>query len=102
MTGGKWTDQEFEWTGSQSRHCHLKEHKFRGKESSSKISTNSEPLLDVRVAMQSKTTKGHRTVITPQGAETWNRRNEVINEALAEEIHTGEQRKKRSKNTAAV
>ena len=40
---------------------------------------------------------------TPQGAERLGRRNEVIIEALAEEVQRGEQRKKRSnKATAAV
>ena len=38
---------------------------------------------------------------TPHGAERLNRRNEVINEALAEEVRRGEQRKKRSDRTAA-
>ena len=37
---------------------------------------------------------------TPHGAERLDRRNEVINEALAEEVQRGEQRKKRA--TAAV
>ena len=37
--------------------CHVKEHESRGKESSSKTLTNSEPLLDAQVAMQSKTIK---------------------------------------------
>ena len=40
---------------------------------------------------------------TPHGAERLDRRNEVINEALAEEVQRGEQRKKRSDSaTAAV
>ena len=33
---------------------------------------------------------------TPHGAERLGRRNEVINEALAEEVRRGEQRKKSS------
>ena len=41
--------------------------------------------------------------VTPHGAERLDRRNEVINEALAEEVQRGEQRKKRSdKATFAV
>ena len=41
--------------------------------------------------------------ITPHGAERLDRRNEVINEALAEEVRRGEQRKKRSdRATVAV
>ena len=40
---------------------------------------------------------------TPHGAERFDRRQEVINEALAEEVQGGEQRKKRSDTaTAAV
>ena len=64
--------------------------------------------------MQSKTTieqKAHsdrcRTRIeecfrtTPHGAERLDRRNEVINEALAEEVRRGEERKKRSDSATA-
>ena len=63
--------------------------------------------------MPSKTTKEHRlTQIAadceskkclrnaPHGAERLDRRNEVINEALADEIRRGEQRKNRSDGTA--
>ena len=39
---------------------------------------------------------------TPHGAERLDRRDEVINEALAEEARRGEQRKKRSDGTAAA
>ena len=39
---------------------------------------------------------------TPQGAERLDRRDEVINEALAEEVRRGEQRKKRSDGTATA
>ena len=39
--------------------------------------------------------------ISPQRAERLDRRTEVINEALAEEVQRGEQRKKRSDDTAA-
>ena len=64
--------------------------------------------------MQSRTTKVHKTTqivaesesknaSEPHGAERLDRRNEVINEALAEEVERGEQSKKRSdKATAAV
>ena len=38
------------------------EHGFRGKESPSKTSTNSEPLLDNWVAMQAKTTKERKPI----------------------------------------
>ena len=37
-------------------------HESRGKESPSKTSTNSEPLLDALVATQSKTTKGRKPI----------------------------------------
>ena len=40
--------------------------------------------------------------ITPQGAERLDRRSDVRNEAPAEEIQRGEERKKRSDNTAAA
>ena len=39
---------------------------------------------------------------TPHGAERFDRRDEVINEALAEEVRRGEQRKKRSDRTTAT
>ena len=39
---------------------------------------------------------------TPHGAERLDRRDEVINEALAEEVRRGEQRKKRSDGTTAA
>ena len=39
---------------------------------------------------------------TPHGAERLDRREEVINEALAEEVRRGEQRKKRSDGTTAA
>ena len=54
---GRWTDQKFEWTRSQSRHCHFQEHESRGKESPRKTSTSSDPRLDVQAAMRSGTTK---------------------------------------------
>ena len=38
---------------------------------------------------------------TPQGAERLDRRSEVINEALIEEVQRGEQRKKSCDDTAA-
>ena len=62
--------------------------------------------------MQSKTTEAHsdrcrmrieeflRT--TPRGAERLDRRNEVINEALAEEVRRGQQREKSDRATVAV
>ena len=73
---------------------HCKEHESVGKESPSKTSTNSEPLLDAMVAMQSKTTKGRTPIqivaeckkclrITPHGTERLDRRGEVIYETLA-------------------
>ena len=40
--------------------------------------------------------------VTPHGAERLERRNEVINEALAEEVQRGEQRKKRCDRTTAA
>ena len=62
QTADEWTGQKFEWTRSQSLHCRLKEHEFRGKDSPSKTSTKSEPLLDAQVATQSKTTKGRELI----------------------------------------
>ena len=45
-TDGRWklAGQKFMWTQSPSRHCHLREHEFRGKKSQSKTSISSEPL----------------------------------------------------------
>ena len=102
MESGQWTDQKFEWTPFQSIRCRLREHESRGKESPSKTLMSSEQRLDAQAAMQSKTTEAQsdrcrmrieeclRT--TPHGAERLDRRNEVINEALAEEVRRGEQR----------
>ena len=102
-------DQKSEWIRSRSRLCHLKEYESRGKESPSKTSNNSEPLLVAQIATQSKTTKGRkptqivaeyelRMSQTPQGAERLDRRSEVVNEALAEEIQRGEQRKEKQQS----
>ena len=81
-----------------------------GKKSPSKTLTNSEPRLDAQDNKRARAHSDHsrqrieeclRT--TPHGAERLDRRNEVTNEALAEEVQRGEQRKKRSdKATAAV
>ena len=86
----------------QSRVCQLKEHESRGKESPSKTSNNSDPLLDAQVGTQTKTTKrahahsdrGRERIeeclrTATQGAERLDRRSEVINEALADEIQRG-------------
>ena len=102
--------ERFEWTQFESRPCHLKEHESREKESPSETSTKSEPLLDAEVATQSRTTHEHKLAqivaecelknasfrISPQGAERFDRRREVINEALAEELQSGEQKKERN------
>ena len=108
---GQWTDQIFERIRFQFLHCPLKEHEFRGKGSPSKTKTNSEPLLDAQVAMQSKTTEGHKPIqivvegelkgclrIAPRGAARLDRRNEVINEALAEDV----QRENRGKRDVTI
>ena len=113
---GQLTDQKFELIPFQSLHCHLREHESRGRESPSRTLNNSDLQLDAQVVMQSRTTREvkhtqidaggeSRTVLrkTPHGAERLDRRDEVINEALAEEVRRGEQRKKRSNEaTAAV
>ena len=77
----------------------FREHESRGRESPSKTLMSSEPRSDAKAAMPSKTTKERRlTQIaadcesneclrnTPHGAERLDRRNEVINEALADEV----------------
>ena len=118
MTDKKWTVDRPEVRGNPIPIPPLpfEEHKSRGKESPSNTLTNSEPRLDAQVAMQSRTTKGAQAHsdrcrkrieeclrTTPHGAERLDRRNEVLNKALAEEVQRGEQRKKRSdKATAAV
>ena len=102
MESGLWTDQKFEWTPFQSLHCRLREHESRRRESLSKTLISSEQRLDAQVAMQSKTTEEHRHTsdrcrmrieeclrTTPHGAERLDRENEVINEALAEEVRRG-------------
>ena len=74
-----------------------------------------EPLSDATVVMGSETARGHRAHsdrcrarlesclrITPQGAERLDRRHEVINEALAEEVQRAEQRKRREDDPAAT
>ena len=67
---GQRTDQNFEWTRYQSRHCLVKEHESKVKDSPSRTSMNPEPLLDVLVALQLKTTKGCRAIqITPLHTE---------------------------------
>ena len=99
----------------QSLHCCSREHEFRGKESPSETSTSSEPRLDVQAAMQSRTIKGHRHTqkrcrkrieerlrTNPHGGVRLDRRSEVINEALPEEVRREEQRKKRSDRAAAA
>ena len=112
MTDGEWTVDRAEVRVDPVPNpsvAILREHKSTGKESPSQTLTNSEPRLDAQVAMQSRTTKGHKPLTsaeresmneclktTPHGAERLDRRDEVINETLAEEVQRGEQRKKRS------
>ena len=118
MTDGSWTVDrpEVRVDPIRSLRCRSREHAFRGRESPSRTLKSSEPRSDAKVAMPSKTTKEHRhTQIdagselknasgnTPHGAERLDRRDEVINVVLAEEVRRGEQRKKRSNGaTAAV
>ena len=109
MEGGQLTGQKFEWTPFRSLRCRSREHAFRGRPS--RTLTSSEPRLDAQVAMH-KRAQAHsdrcRKRIeeclrnTPHGAERLDRRDEVINEALAEEVRRGEQRKKRSDGTTAA
>ena len=69
MVDGQWTEQKFERIQFPFLHCHLKVHGFRGKESQSKTLRSSEPLSDVKVAMRSETTRGHRPIQTVAGNE---------------------------------
>ena len=78
LADGQWTDQKFEWTRSQSHHCHLEEHESRGKESPRKTSTNSKPLMDAQVATQSKITNGRKPKKIVAGCELKN---------LSEKLH---------------
>ena len=108
MASGQLTDQKFR--------CRLREHESRGRESSSKDINEFGATIGCpgcNAIKDNKRAQAHsdrcRTRIeeclrtTPHGAERLDRRNEVINEALAEEVLRGEQRKKRSeKATAAV
>ena len=88
---------------------------FRGKESPSKTLRNSVPLSDAKVAMRSKTNSRAQAHsdrcrerierclrITPQGAGRLDRRNEVINEALAEEVRRADKRKTKVVDAAAT
>ena len=110
---GQLTDQKFGWIPSQSLRCHLREHESRGRESPRKTSMSSEPRSDAKAAMPSKTTKERRLTQIAADCESKNAsgtlhmerkdwiegRNEVINEALADEVRRGEQRKNRSDGT---
>ena len=108
MTDGEWTVDRAEVRVDPVPNpsvAILREHESRGKESPSQTLRNSEPRLDAQVAVQSRTTKGHKPLrswqkanrrMPPHGKERLGRRDEVINETLAEEAQRGEQRKKRS------
>ena len=115
MEGGQWTDQKLEWTPFQSLRCRSREHESRGRESPRKTSMSSEPRSDAKACnaiKDNKRAQAHsdrcRLRIeeclrnTPHGAERLDRRNEVINEALADEVRRGEQRKNRSDGTTVA
>ena len=101
MTDGRWTVDRPERSSSRPHSDpSVAVQWFRGRESPSRTSMNSD-----QVAMQSRTTKEDRQHSdrcrrrieqnlrkTPHGAERLDRRDEVINEALAEEVRRGEQR----------
>ena len=93
----------------------MREHEFRERKSPKKTLMSSESLSNAKDTMQSKTTKKtqahpnhyklrikecHKN--TSHGAERLNRRNEIINEALADEVRRGEQRKNRSDRTTVA
>ena len=84
------------------------------RESPSKTSTSSEPRLDAQAAIAIRDNRraqarsdrcrmriDERLRTTPQGAERLDRRDEVINEALAEEVRREEQKRRSSDRTAA-
>ena len=74
---------------------HLREHESRGRESPRKTSMSSgadDRRLRIEECLRN----------TPHGAERLDRRNEVINEALADEVRRGEQRKNRSDGTTVA
>ena len=114
MEGGQWTDLKLECTPLQFLRCRSREHESRGRESPSKTSMSSEPRLVAQAATRSGTTKEHNhTQIAAESQwknaseplrmeqERLDRRNEVIDEALAEEVRREEQWKKRSDRAAA-
>ena len=89
MTGPK-----FEWTPFRSLRCRSREHAFRGRESPSRTLTSSggpgcNAIKDNKRA-QAHSDRCRKRIEecfrnTPHGAERLDRRDEVINEALAEE-----------------
>ena len=114
MTDGRWTVDrpEVRVDPIPIPPLPLREHAFRGRESPSRTLTSSEPRLDAQgcnAIKDNKRAQAHsdrcRKRIeeclrnTPHGAERWDRREE---EALAEEVRRGEQRKKRSDGTTAA
>ena len=111
MESGQWTGQKFEWTPFRSLRCRSREHAFRGRESPSRTLMSPEcpgcnAIKDNKGA-QAHSDRCRKRIEeclrnTPHGAERLDRRDEVINEALAEEVRRGEQRKKRSDGTTAA
>ena len=111
MESGQWTDQKFEWTPFQSLRCRSREHETQRERIT-------KPDIDefgatigcpgCNAIKDNKRAQAHsdrcraRLKTTPHGAERLDRRNEVINEPLAEEVRRGEQRKKRSDRATAT
>ena len=115
MEGGQLTGQKFKWTTSRSLRCRLREHEFRGREITKKDIDEFGATIGCQgcnAIKDNKRAQAHsdrcRLRIeeclrnTPHGAERLDRRNEIINEALADEVRRGEQRKNRSDRTTVA
>ena len=109
------TGQKFEWTPFRSLRCRSREHAFRGRKSPSWTFDEFGATVGCpgcNAIKDNKRAQAHSDRCkkrieeclrnTPHGAERLDRRDEVINEALAEEVRRGEQRKKRSDGTTAA
>ena len=98
MENGQLTCQKFKWTSFQFPHDRWREPAFRGRESP-KIRDNKR-----RQAHSDRCRKRIEENLrrTPHGAERLNRREEVINEALAEEVQRRERREKETDRVATA
>ena len=116
MESGQWTDQKFEWTPFQSLRCRFEGARIQRERITKQDIDEFGATIGCpgcNAIKDKKRAQAHsdrcrmrieecfRTI--PHGAERLDRRDEVINEALAEEVRRGEQRKKRSdRATVAV